>query len=64
MQYYANKSYSIHSTKYRENFNQVNKFMAPLFAATSALRAAEHVQIFPMTKHAWWQLTFGMKENN
>jgi hypothetical protein len=28
MQYYANKNYSIHSTKYRENFNQVHKFMA------------------------------------
>jgi hypothetical protein len=49
---------------YRENFNRVDEFTAPCFAATGALRDAGCIRVLPMTQRACWQITFGMKENN
>jgi hypothetical protein len=45
--------------KYRENFSRIGEF-----AATGALRVAGGMRVLPMTQHASWQITFGMKENN
>jgi hypothetical protein len=36
----------------KENFNQIDKFMAPSFAATGVWHVAGFMRVLPMTQHA------------
>jgi hypothetical protein len=45
-------------------FNFLDEFTTPRFTVIGASFAARRVRLLLMNQHAWWPITFGMKESN